>query len=258
MRFLARVLPTILLILLIAVIYFGGKKVVTFVNNNSEAYEAYRVTKNAENEHDNETSYQEESLADVSNFKKITPKEKQNKRQKINDEDSTSDESDFDEDFEDADVDSPEASLDAELEGKSSNQLIASKTEKKSKIEKKSTSKSTNTKKSVAQKTNKKPSADKLTTKGIKRDVPTSYDVKSTGEQFMVIAGSFKSKDNANIFIDDLEKKGLRNIEIIEMKNKSLNRVCVSRHATYEVAKEVTTQLRKKYNVEAYVHRKAN
>lgn len=255
MRFLFRILPTILLILLIAVIYFGGKKVITFVNENKDAYEASLVTENFENGIDNETSSVERGLADVSKNKLNTNKKVGNNDKSSAKKDIEIDDSDFEDDLEEANLANPEATLDAELEGKSSNQLIASNTEKAKKLKDKTAVKSTSEKKNIVKKTNEKPSINKFTAKG---NVPTSYDLENNKEQFMVIAGSFKSKANANIFIDDLEKKGLKDIEIIELKNKSLNRVCISRHASYENAKQVISQLKKNFKVDAYVHRTAN
>ncbi len=254
MKFLFKVLPTLLLILLIALIYFGGKSIVTFVNENPEAYAATFVTENAQKDRDNETYSAEETLSDV-NEKDFNSQI--NKKEKIEKDDfieGLGDDSEFDEDFVEGETDNPEATLDAELEGKSSNQLIAANDEKPRKVSKKKAAPSTSKKESVEKKTNEKPSNDDLTVKG---DVPKAYN-KIGSEQFMVIAGSFKSKDNANIFIDDLEKKGIKDIEIIEMKSKNLNRVCISRHASYENAKQVINQLKKVYNVDAYVHRKAN
>ena len=252
MRFLFRILPLVFFILFGSLIYFGGKKIFAFIDANRPVNALSHVTESLSNDYDDETYSGEETLADVNDLGLNSQENYEDGTHNLDDSES---DLDFDEDFEKEDLDSPEASLDAELEGKSSNQLIAAAAEKKDKLKEKIEAKSKKNTEFVKKKTNERPSKNELTTKG---NIPTSYDTNSEGAQFLVIAGSFKSKDNAHIFVDDLEKKGLKNIEIIEMKNKNLNRVCVSRHASYEAAKEVISQLKKDHRVDAYVHRKTN
>jgi len=268
MRFLSKILPLILLTLLIAFIYYGGKRIIKFIDDNPEAYAAHLVAKNQEEGYDDETydaeaPYKEAAENNVASAPDFDVA--------IVEEDFEKD-IDFEDNLADVKTDNPEATLDAELEGKSSNQLIAAKQKKASPTKpsktssakkladsktKAKTSSTKGTAKSKSQgiaatkKTNKKPARDNLAIKG---RTPTAYGSYNKDTQFKVIAGSFKSKENANIFIDDLEKKGLKNLEIIEIKSKNLNRVVVSRHPTYEAAKKAIKELKQYYNVDSYVH----
>lgn len=243
MRFLYRILPTLLVILLFGVIYLGAKKTYNFYNANADTYYSSLVTDNLNNGENDETIERNQRQSDVNKTagKKATSSMKSGKKAQSSK--AVMNESPKNQKKQPV-RSKAEVSLDEELEGKSSSQFLASADNTKS-------TKKVSSKKAAPS----KAAAKKKSTLQSKGATPLSYEVGSENVQFLVIAGAFQSMNNANNFVDDLEDKGIKNAEIIKFKNKPLNSVCVSRHNDYNSAKAAIKALKQNQKIDAYVHR---
>ena len=80
-------------------------------------------------------------------------------------------------------------------------------------------------------------------------------NLKSSGD-YLVIAGAFKSEENAQAEVDRLKGTGYPNAEIIEFDFSDYYSVCVAKYNTSEDANAVADSFKSKSGKKAYVHKK--
>lgn len=113
----------------------------------------------------------------------------------------------------------------------------------------------TNAKEKVADKADElkakgKATKDELTEKGTSA-TGTSDD----GKNYLVIAGSYSSKANANSELRRLQKLGV-DAEVANFINSKYYTVCVGRYTTRKEAMVFVKELEKKHKIDAYLHKK--
>ncbi len=72
--------------------------------------------------------------------------------------------------------------------------------------------------------------------------------------RFFVIAGSFKSKANAENKVKKYINMGMQ-AEIVQLKNSVLHAICIARTATEIEANDTMSALIEKHNIKAYVYK---
>ncbi len=84
-------------------------------------------------------------------------------------------------------------------------------------------------------------------------DRPT--DVGSSGD-FLVVAGSFRQRHNAELLVRQLQQKGYRNAKIGFFNNGAYASAIVGRFRSATEAEAMVQELKTEHGVEAYVHQK--
>lgn len=82
-----------------------------------------------------------------------------------------------------------------------------------------------------------------------------STNPRSSGD-YLVIAGAFKSEENAQTEVDRLKSAGYPNAEIVEFDFSDYYSVCVAKYNTSEDANAVANSIKSKSGKKAYVHKK--
>jgi cell division protein FtsN len=82
-----------------------------------------------------------------------------------------------------------------------------------------------------------------------------STNPRSSGD-YLVIAGAFKSEENAQTEVDRLKRAGYPNAEIVEFDFSDYYSVCVAKYNTSEDANAVANSIKSKSGKKAYVHKK--
>lgn len=78
---------------------------------------------------------------------------------------------------------------------------------------------------------------------------------KSSGD-YLVIAGAFKSEENAQAEVDRLRGAGYPNAEIVEFDFSDYYSVCVAKYNSSEDANAVANSIKSRSGKKAYVHKK--
>ena len=73
---------------------------------------------------------------------------------------------------------------------------------------------------------------------------------------YMVIAGAFSVKDNANGVLQKIRDLGYPQAEVVKFDYSDYYSVCVARYETNRDAKKIADSLKSRYDVKAYVHKR--
>ena len=73
---------------------------------------------------------------------------------------------------------------------------------------------------------------------------------------YMVIAGAFSVRDNANGELQKIRKLGYPQAEVVKFDYSDYYSVCVARYETNRDAKKIADSLKSRYDVKAYVHKR--
>ena len=76
-----------------------------------------------------------------------------------------------------------------------------------------------------------------------------------TGD-YMVIAGAFSVKSNANGVLQKIRDLGYPQAEVVKFDYSDYYSVCVARYETNRDAKKIADSLKSRYDVKAYVHKR--
>ena len=80
----------------------------------------------------------------------------------------------------------------------------------------------------------------------------------TTDGAFMVIAGSFSVKENAEAYADKIRNMGYTNVSIAPFNKGKINAVLVDRYDTESEAQAAVRELKKEHEVNAYVQKKVS
>lgn len=73
---------------------------------------------------------------------------------------------------------------------------------------------------------------------------------------YVVLAGSFITKAKAEVHMQDIRRKGIRTAELVHFEGEQeIYAIAVGKHASLELAERQLHELRKRYRLEAYVHK---
>lgn len=84
----------------------------------------------------------------------------------------------------------------------------------------------------------------------------SSSSTNINNNRYMVLAGSFRSIENAKIEAKRLRKKGYTEAEIVKFDFSNLHTICVARYRDLGDARYLTKKLKREDKIEAYVHRR--
>ena len=73
---------------------------------------------------------------------------------------------------------------------------------------------------------------------------------------YMVIAGAFSVKSNANGVLEKIRDLGYPQAEVVKFDYSDYYSVCVARYETNRDAKKIAKSLKSRYDVNAYVHKR--
>lgn len=82
-----------------------------------------------------------------------------------------------------------------------------------------------------------------------------SRDGNNVGE-YLVIAGAFKSEENAKTEVEKLKNLGYPNTEIVEFDYSEFYSVCVAKYESSSDAEKVANAIKNRLGKKAYVHKK--
>ncbi len=87
-------------------------------------------------------------------------------------------------------------------------------------------------------------------------EAPRKDPTVQSGGDFLVLAGTFISQQNAKAEVSRLQKLGFDKAEVVEFDFSEYHTVCVDRHMTEREANAIKRNLINKHQIEAYVHKK--
>ena len=79
-------------------------------------------------------------------------------------------------------------------------------------------------------------------------------EAKKIDTPFLVIAGSFQSRGNAENKVKELKSKGV-DAEIVHLHNSKLHAICIARSSTEKQANDTMSLLKANRNIKAYVYK---
>lgn len=81
--------------------------------------------------------------------------------------------------------------------------------------------------------------------------------VASEGDwKYLVVAGAFKSRENAKGMLNKLKKIGYQDAEIVQFDYDEHHAICIGRYSTFSAANSTAKELKVDHGVDNYVHRK--
>jgi cell division septation protein DedD len=83
-----------------------------------------------------------------------------------------------------------------------------------------------------------------------------SSDRSIVNEDYLVVAGSFSIKENADALVGKLKKSGFSGAEVVIFNEQEFHTASAGRFDDYSTAKAVASQLKSEMGIEAYVHRR--